>query len=135
MARGSQASLTTTLCFSFNRGCVCSPHTESLFALVRAKKSHPAVSKHLLGSPLYKSLITVPVSTQGSSAQSRTLDGGSKHLATEGGGFPLRQSRQMRNLDQLVIITHGGSSLTGQCSHQSGVSACRYSCLQISDTE
>lgn len=133
LARDSQASLKATLCFSFNRGCVCSPHTESLFALVCAKRSHPAVSKHLLESPLYKSLIRVPVSTQGSSAQSRALDTGSNHLATEGGGFPLQQSLQMRNLDQLVITSHRGSSLTGQCCHQSSVSACRYSCLHISD--
>lgn len=102
------------LVFSFNRGCVCSPHTTSLFALVRAKTSHPAVSKHLLESPLYKSLIRVPVSTQGRSAQSRALHTGSNHLATEAGGFSLRQSQQMRNLDRLIIIiTHRGSSLTG----------------------
>lgn len=135
LARGSQASLTATLCFSFNRGCVCSPHTASRFALVCTKNSHPAVSKHLLESLLYKSLIRVPVSTQGSSAQSKALDAGSNHLATEEGGFPLWQSHQMRNQDQLVIISHRGSSLTRQCCHQSGVSACCYSCLHISDTE
>lgn len=86
-ALGSHPSLTATLCFSFNRDCVCSPHTASLFALVRAKKSHPAVSKHLLESPLYKSLIRVPVSNQGRSAQSKALHARSNHLATEGGGI------------------------------------------------
>lgn len=83
----SQSTLQATLCFSFNRGPVCSLHTASLFALVCAKKSHPAVSKHLLGSPLYKSSIRVPVSTQGKSAQFRAQHAASDHLATEGEGI------------------------------------------------
>lgn len=128
-------SLTAILRFSFNRGCVCSPHTASLFALDCTKKSHPAVSKHLLESPLYKSLIGVAVSTRGRSTQPGALHAGSNHLATEGGEFLLCQSQEMKNLDQLIITTHDGSSLTGQCNHQSGVSACCYSCLQISDGE
>lgn len=57
--------------FSLKRGYVRSPRRASVFALAGTKKGYPAVSKHLLESPSYKSLIGLGVNRgQNDSSQS-----------------------------------------------------------------